>query len=745
MIGIPKSHHYSLSSFGQVGGFALLGLLVILGIVSILGVVLAPNMVNLLDRKARDSELQNLKAIAQGSELYLRENLALPPNLAAHSPQYVPLEVTQTTQNPRGYPRYYYIHPDLAGFNNPTGLAQSDLPDARFLFISDLSQDAAPTITNATEFEAWWTTTPSATSDLHIYKENVTGLFHEVDLTALGPGGSYQIDGVSTDSGGGTLSPHTRYHLKGTVLAFDEADFYATPEVQFTLTQNVAFKFDPSCPPGTHWRLASASSCSAPLWLSTMGDVPTSGAPGLASWGRDEVLGFGEPNLVFEPGTTGGTFSSITNLDNFAGDGDVRLDALHYVSTNITVGSANSVNLLVGDLLFSTHLNETMTSLNTLSFEDEDAIVFRPQNPGDYSSGTFIFLLEGDAYITGGGSDLKGISLVENDTVVGDVILRAGTFIYSERRGLDIYHFTAADVGLGTTSGIKSRLIDGSDINFNRKPYGIELVENTVSIGGTALSPGTILVTINGNDNNIGDNHISVRRQDIFYLTVTATDMGSSTTAANATLFLDGSDVGLNTRRENLNSLTLAKTSGQVVALPIVNPDFETGNITGWTKTDDLFGAGGVNQWGAVTSALRMSTPHGGTYFAEGRATGPIGAGAHLTGIFQRLDVSAFTIQIDTGSVLASVTGFGHGETGQDKSRMRIAFYDAVAGGNQLGANIDSNEATQSNIWTLLAITEAAVPVGTRSIELILLGEKVTAGIFTDAGVDDVGARLILP
>jgi len=181
------------------------------------------------------------------------------------------------------------------------------------------------------------------------------------------------------------------------------------------------------------------------------------------------------------------------------------------------------------------------------------------------------------------------------------------------------------------------------------------------------------------------------------------------------------------------------------VTLPIVNPGFETGEITGWTKPGDLCGTGEVSQWGAVTSATTMSTPHGGTYFGPARADGPTGGGAHLTGIFQRLDVSAFTTQIDTGTALASVTGFGHGETGVDRSRLRIAFYDAVAGGTQPGANIDSNEATQSETWTLLAITEATVPVGTRSIEFILLGEKGAAGSFTDAGVDDVGARLILP
>lgn len=414
------------------------------------------------------------------------------------------------------------------------------------------------------------------------------------------------------------------------------------------------------------------------------------------------------------------------------------------------MGSANSIDLFVGDLLFSTQGNETMTSLNTLSFNDEDVIVFRPQNPGDYSLGTFIFLLDMNAYITGPGNDLQAITLVENDTVVGDVILRAGTFIYMAKSTgqdeKDLYHFTATDVGVGTTSGTVSLLIVGNDINFNQKSFGIELVENTVSIGGTVLSPGSILVTIDGLDPAIGDNNISVDRQDIFYLTVTTTTMGSGATAANATLFLDGSDVGLNTNQENLNGLTLVGTSFQASALTIVNPGFETGDITGWTKTGDLFGTGGTNRWGAVTDEpAEMSTPHAGTYFGSARATGPTGGGAHLTGIFQRLDVSTFATQIDTGTALASVTGYGHGETGLDRSRLRIAFYDAVAGGTQLGATVDSNEATQSQTWTLLAITEAAVPVGTRSIELILLGEKAGLDSFTDAGVDDVGARLILP
>jgi len=276
--------------------------------------------------------------------------------------------------------------------------------------------------------------------------------------------------------------------------------------------------------------------------------------PGLASWGEDEVIAFGAPNLTFEPGGTNGTFSSIVKLEDL-GDGDVSLDALHYVTTTITVGSANSVNLLAGDLLFSTQDDETMTSLNSVSFNDEDIIVFRPQATGDYSAGTFIFLLDMDGVT---GDDIDGISLVENDTVVGDVILQAGTFLRSGGPDKKIYHFTADNVGPGTTNGTDSLLIDGGEINFDKNIWGIELVENTVSIGGTVLSSGTILMTLDKDDNDVGNNSIVTKMQDIFYLTVTTTKNGPmGTTAANATLFLDGSDVGLDTGVENLNGLTL--------------------------------------------------------------------------------------------------------------------------------------------------------------------------------------------
>ena len=153
----------------------------------------------------------------------------------------------------------------------------------------------------------------------------------------------------------------------------------------------------------------------AGLLLSTIADVSGSAAPGLANWTDGEMLAFGAPDLGFGENTTAGTFSSTGfNLDAFAG-GDADIDALHYVTQTVTVGSgANAVTLLAGDLLLSTQSGETLTSTNTLTVAHEDVFAFRPDTPGDYSTGTFIFVLDKPT-----GGDTTGVSLVEQDTVVG--------------------------------------------------------------------------------------------------------------------------------------------------------------------------------------------------------------------------------------------------------------------------------------------------------------------------------------
>ena len=121
--------------------------------------------------------------------------------------------------------------------------------------------------------------------------------------------------------------------------------------------------------------------------------MTNSDTPGLSDWTEGEVLQFSDPTLTFGPGGTDGTFSSVLDLNPYFDSGDVDIAALHYVTTDITVGSgANTFDLKVGDVLFALDADQT---IGATTYYDNDVHVFRPDTPGDYSSGTISVLLDG--------------------------------------------------------------------------------------------------------------------------------------------------------------------------------------------------------------------------------------------------------------------------------------------------------------------------------------------------------------
>ena len=291
------------------------------------------------------------------------------------------------------------------------------------------------------------------------------------------------------------------------------------------------------------------------LWLSTLDDVTSSGAPGLDAWTDGEALEIADPNLALEPGATDGTFSSVFNLDDFAGDADI--DAIHYVDNDITVGSSNSVDLLAGDVLLSTDVDETLTSSNSLAVNDEDVFVFRPETLGDYSAGTFIFLIDGSQIHSE--SDTVGVSLVEKDTTVGDGSLTKGSFILATTSRRDVQLFAADDVGLDRTSGSVTEFIDGPSLSLGSEIRGLDLAEDEVIVGGHTIAAGSILVTLDNDDTGgVGDNMIPVDSADVFYLTVTQT---GASPIADAVLLFEGLDVSLDTSQEHVQALTLTNAT----------------------------------------------------------------------------------------------------------------------------------------------------------------------------------------
>ncbi len=712
-------------------GFALIALMGVLAIVVIMATVMVPNMITSLNTKANETEKESLQAIGESSETYLRSTHTWAPTLVSHSTGYSPLDSTQITQNDRLFPRYYALHPNMSGFSNGTGLTETEVSDARFLLISNRTTDAAPTITNASEFNTWWTRDESSTPDLHMYRGNLADRFLKVSITAEGDGGSYQIAGTSTHSGSGTLADYTRYHLPGTVLAFDEANTYGTSSIQFTLTSNASFEFDPNCEAGRKWHVPGlvCSGEPAQLWLTTWND--TTGKSGVGSWNEDMVIAYGEPSLTYESGpasTTGGTFRGP--LVDFHVFGASYVESLHFVSQDITIGSGgNTVDLQAGDILASDIHDVTMESNNSLFVEEKDVYVFRPVKPGDYSSGTFLVLFDGSDV---GWSRVSGLTLVETATEVGGTTVQAGSFLMRTvvANGIKLFVPTAAGE---TTAGSLSTFYNQDSL------YSFELVETARSIGDTTLAAGQILATTVGDGVLVGDNNLSVNSEDVFVLELTGTG-GSS--AGDATMLFDGSDAGLtpSSSSDSVVGITLSGTCTNWL-LPIINPGFETGDLTGWTTTGDLFGNGGLNRWNAVTSSSYLASPSSGTYFASSEANGATGASSHQTGIYQRIDLSACATDIDNGDLVVTLTGAGHGQSDDpryDDAKFQIVFYDAVSGGSQLGNTIESNQTTTYS-WTEMTVPFTSIPADTRSIEVLILGTKNAESTYMDAGVDSIG------
>ena len=281
------------------------------------------------------------------------------------------------------------------------------------------------------------------------------------------------------------------------------------------------------------------------LWFSSTGNTTS----GTLSWNDSTVIQLGDPNLAFEPGLTRGTFSSLFDIDKFAADGNAELDGLYVVQTNITVGSgANSRTLLPGDVLFTTGNAETFGGI---AGTRRDVWLFRPLSPGDYSTGAFSMLLNSPT-----GNDLRDFSLVEKAITVGGVALNPGDFLISQKGGplnKDIARFVPTSVGNGTTAGTLTLLIESSDIGISEDYGGMEFVNETFTLDGKTFQAGQFILSVLGND-TLGDNNLAVTRFDLFVLDVT---QAGPTTAATATLLVQGSDLALTAGGEEYDALAV--------------------------------------------------------------------------------------------------------------------------------------------------------------------------------------------
>ena len=377
----------------------------------------------------------------------------------------------------------------------------------------------------------------------------------------FGGGGTVELQ---VSNGGAPVTLQT-YDLTGFDLFMVPNSFDLTPhisattEITFVVATDGTFgDFDVD-----NVQITFSNNDSA-LLLSTKDDVTNGGQPGVEDFEEGDILQLSDPNLAFEPGGTDGTISVPFDVELFSPGTDIN--AVHFVTADIQIG-ASSFQLKAGDLLMSTAgADATFTSTSTpgggftndLDVTKDDVFVFRPDSPSNYGAGTFAMLLED---LPGG--DTRGITLVEETTTVGDATLQAGDFLFTRSGGEednDVRLFETIDVGAGNTSGTEKVLIEGDDVgvDITKKLRGMELIEQTTTVGGRTLNAGTILLAIDEAD-DVGSNDLAADDHDVFALEVTNTSLvaGVGNGLATASAFFVGGDVGFGNPQEEIDAFSL--------------------------------------------------------------------------------------------------------------------------------------------------------------------------------------------
>ncbi|MFV8570620.1 DUF4347 domain-containing protein, partial [Marinobacter sp. SBS5] len=393
-------------------------------------------------------------------------------------------------------------------------------------------------------------------------------------------------------------------------------------------------------------------SLSPVLWLSTDQDVTSSGANGLDSWTEGQVLEFSGATLAHGEATSG-DLSMVLDFDAFTigtvdTDQPVDTGALHFVSRDITVGGANGTfDLKAGDVLVSFLQEETIlaayssTGANML-VQEKDLLVFRPSTFNDYSAGTFTVLLDDvDS------SDLKGVTLIEQDTTIGGTDIAAGSFLLiastSVTTSIDL--FVPTGVGAGTTTGTTTPLIDISKLGISPDMLrGIEVIEAATTVGGQSLAKGDILATIRNEPASVGSNGLPVTQNDVFVLSLTATGIG--TTAGSATMFLDGSDVGVDSSPRTESPYALALYNYSQVIVDTTN-DVADGNTSSIKEL--LLNKGTDGKISLREAILAANNPGNSdvTDIIRFNITDPLVNGAHTIALDSALPTITDTLVID--------------------------------------------------------------------------------------------------
>ncbi len=424
------------------------------------------------------------------------------------------------------------------------------------------------------------------------------------------------------------------------------------------------------------------------LFISTKGAQSYDGI----DWDQQDIVGLGGNDF-----NLGAPFAAEAyHLFNASLD----LDAFHYASADITIPTNPTTQIEFGDVIFSVTGTANVPGIGTT--QTGDIILFKPGSPGDYTpgNGTFSVLTT----IPSGG-DVKGITIVESNTTVGDFELQAGDILFTESSNAnDIFRLTFSS---GTP--VVEKFIDGVSIGISEAIYGLELVESDTTVGGTNLAAGSLLLSFEKNENIGGTN---VQDNDIANLVLTETELGSGNSAGTATVFFDSSEA------TNLND----GGDGDVTGISLLVQSAQEAISNNSTVTVDE--ASNVT----ISSAFLSATDADNTadQLQYNIASGPSNGQVLVSG----MPSSQFTQQdINDGLVT-----YQHDGTETLSDSINLQLNDGFGAGTDLILQFTVNPINDSPVLT----TNAGTTVSEGSS-----GNVITAAMLSTADADDIGNQLI--
>ena len=220
-------------------GFTIMELIGAMAIIAILAAVLAPSVVDGIDRAYAAQEEANVRSLMEALEQHVLQNKRIPRETVADwttaIAAYADLGRDDVEFNPRGYRRGLYIDPQFfssseavfPGYAQTSGLSSRPF-SARLLLVSDLTRNAPNPPRTAAEFAAIWDQSNTAAvvegGKVKIERLNLSGHFHRLILInshSLQP--SYALESGSAvpvpAASGGVDGTVTRYVLRNSRLS----------------------------------------------------------------------------------------------------------------------------------------------------------------------------------------------------------------------------------------------------------------------------------------------------------------------------------------------------------------------------------------------------------------------------------------------------------------------------------------------------------------------------------------------